>query len=134
MPEFILHPRLEADALFVADWALSRVLAMNDARFPWILLVPRRAGCVEIADLSTDDRAMLIEEIARASDGLKRSSGCAKLNIGALGNQVSQLHVHVVGRNPGDEAWPGAVWGHGRPRPYAKSGAEDFIAAFVNAC
>ncbi|HVZ92018.1 MAG TPA: HIT family protein [Rhizomicrobium sp.] len=134
MSEFVLHPRLEADTLFVADWALSRVLAMNDARFPWVLLVPRRAGCVEIADLPASDRVMLIEEIARASEGLKRSTACAKLNIGALGNQVTQLHIHVVGRNAGDEAWPGAVWGYGRPRPYATRQAADFIAAFVNAC
>src|SRR5215469_1720110 len=109
---FTLDPRLAADTAFVSDWPLSRVLLMNDARYPWLVLVPRRAGAVEIVDLSASDRALLIEEIARASEILRRLPGVSKLNVGALGNLVPQLHVHVLGRHSGDPAWPGPVWGH----------------------
>ncbi|HWA89575.1 MAG TPA: HIT family protein [Rhizomicrobium sp.] len=115
---FALHPRLDADTVFVADWSLSRVLLMNDARYPWIVLVPRRADAVEIFDLDEADRAVVVEEIARASQGLKAFGGAAKINIGALGNLVPQLHVHVVARKPGDAAWPGPVWGQGSAVPY----------------
>ena len=128
MSEFILHPRLEADTLFVADWTLSRVLAMNDVRFPWLVLVPHRAGLSEIHDLSAPDRAVLIEEVARASAALKSLTGAAKINVGALGNLVPQLHVHVVARNPGDPEWPGPVWGQGTAEPYEAAAQAAFIA------
>lgn len=117
MSSFTLHPRLEADTAFAADWPLCRVLAMNDARYPWLVLVPRRADAVEIFDLDEKDRAILVEEIARAAQGLKRLSDASKINVGALGNLVPQLHVHVVARNPGDAAWPGPVWGQGQAVP-----------------
>lgn len=118
MDRFVLHERLAADTVFIADWALSRVLLMNDARYPWLILVPRRAGPVEAHDLVPADRVVLAEELCRASAGLKALTGAAKINVGALGNLVEQLHIHVVARNPGDAAWPGSVWGHGRPEPY----------------
>lgn len=125
---FALHPRLAADTLFVADWRLSRVLMMNDTRFPWLILVPRLSGACEIHDLAETERAILIDEIARAGSGLKRWTGAARINVGALGNIVSQLHVHVVARDPCDDAWPGAVWGHGQPLPYAVAVGELRIA------
>ncbi len=106
---FTLHPRLAADTSFIADWPLCRVLLMEDARYFWLVLVPRRDGVTEITDLSAEDRALLMEETARAGEIIK---GGAKLNIGALGNLVTQLHLHVVARHPGDPAWPGPVWGH----------------------
>jgi diadenosine tetraphosphate (Ap4A) HIT family hydrolase len=115
---FRLHPRLEADTAFVADWPLCRVLLMNDARYPWLILVPRRASAVEITDLATDDRALLMTEMARAGLVVRGVPGVAKLNIGALGNLVPQLHIHIVGRQAGDPAWPGPVWGHSPPTPY----------------
>jgi diadenosine tetraphosphate (Ap4A) HIT family hydrolase len=118
MHRFELHARLEADTLFVADWALSRVLLMNDARFLWLVLVPRRAGITELHELAHAERMVLIEEIARAGRELKAITGAAKINIGALGNLVPQLHVHVIARTPDDSAWPGAVWGHGTPLLY----------------
>lgn len=130
---FPLHPRLAADTVFVADWALSRVLAMNDARYPWLILIPRREGATEIFDLTAEERRMMIEEIARASDGLKTLTAAAKINVGALGNLVSQLHVHIVARNPGDAAWPGPVWGQGTARPYEPIAIDAFVRKLVNA-
>jgi diadenosine tetraphosphate (Ap4A) HIT family hydrolase len=114
---FALDPKLAADTSFVCDWPLSRVLLMEDGRYFWLVLVPRRDGVTEITELSTEDRAQLMEEAARAG-GIIRKAGAVKLNIGALGNLVPQLHLHVVGRAPGDPAWPGPVWGHSRPAPY----------------
>lgn len=128
---FELHPRLAADTLFVADWPLCRVLLMNDARYPWLVLVPRRAGLVEVIDLAPQDRAVLMEEIARASRAVRAAMPDAKLNIGALGNLVPQLHVHVLGRMPGDEAWPGLVWGQGTAIPHAQP---DKRLAFFRNC
>ena len=133
MAEFTLHPRLEADTALAADWPLSRVLLMNDARYPWLILVPRRAGAVELFDLDPVDRVQLTDEIARAAQTLKRISFAAKINVGALGNLVPQLHVHVVARNPGDPAWPGPVWGHSPAQPYDNAARTSFIATFVNA-
>ncbi|HEY2071752.1 MAG TPA: HIT domain-containing protein [Rhizomicrobium sp.] len=112
MESFVLHERLTADTAPVADWALSRVLLMNDARYPWLILVPRRAGLVELHDLKHAERLVLMEEMARAGAGLKTLPGIAKINTGALGNLVPQLHIHVVARRVGDPAWPGPVWGH----------------------
>ena len=133
MTAFELHPRLEADTHFVADWPLSRVLLLNDARYRWLVLVPRRKDAVELFDLQLFDRATLTEEISRASETLKRLLKAAKINIGALGNLVPQLHVHVVARNPGDPAWPGPVWGHSPPLAYDAPVRDAFIAQFLKA-
>jgi diadenosine tetraphosphate (Ap4A) HIT family hydrolase len=130
---FSLHPRLAADTAFVADWDLSRVLVMNDCRYPWLILVPRRDGVTEVFDLEPSDRAVMIEEIARAGAALKRLTGATKLNVGALGNVVSQLHVHLVARNPGDAAWPGPVWGHGVAHPYEPLALAAFVARLLSA-
>jgi diadenosine tetraphosphate (Ap4A) HIT family hydrolase len=116
---FALDARLAADTLFLADLALCRVLLMNDSRFPWLILVPRRAGLTELHDLAAPERALLIEEAAQAGERLKALAGAKKINIGALGNVVAQLHVHIVARREGDVAWPGPVWGFGAPAPYA---------------
>ena len=118
LEKFALHPKLEVDSTFVAEWPLSRVLLMNDARYPWLILVPRKADLTELHDLQPADRMALIEEISRASERLKAISGAAKINVGALGNLVPQLHIHVVARRPGDPAWPGPVWGQGAAEPY----------------
>ena len=112
---FVLHPRLAADTSFIADWPLCRVLLMEDARYFWLVLVPRLGGMTEITELSAEDRATLMEETVRAGAIIK---GAAKLNIGALGNLVPQLHLHVVARHPGDPAWPDPVWGHSPAVPY----------------
>ncbi|GAP64967.1 HIT family hydrolase, diadenosine tetraphosphatehydrolase [Mizugakiibacter sediminis] len=110
---FALDPRLAADTVFVADLPLSRLLLMDDARFPWLILVPRRAGLVEWSDLDRDAQHALLDEAQLAAAALRAVAPCDKLNIGALGNVVRQLHVHVVARRAGDAAWPGPVWGSG---------------------
>lgn len=125
---FLLHPRLAADTIFVEDWPLSRVLLLNDARYVWLALVPRRADAVELHDLLPADRTVLMEEIARAGAGLKALTGAAKINTGALGNIVPQLHIHVVARLAGDPAWPGPVWGHSPAEPYAPSARDEQLA------
>jgi diadenosine tetraphosphate (Ap4A) HIT family hydrolase len=115
---FALDPRLATDTRPVASLPLCDVLLMNDARYPWLILVPRRAGLVEIADLHDDEQAVLWQEVDRAAAALRAVAPCDKLNLGALGNIVRQLHVHVVARVEGDAAWPGPVWGHGQAAAY----------------
>jgi diadenosine tetraphosphate (Ap4A) HIT family hydrolase len=124
---FALHPTLARDTVEVARLPLCRVLLMNDRRFPWLILVPERGerdSVREIYELAVVDRAELIEEIARASEVLKRLFQPDKLNVGALGNIVPQLHVHIVARTATDPAWPGPVWGSGTPVPYEENGLE----------
>jgi diadenosine tetraphosphate (Ap4A) HIT family hydrolase len=127
---FVLHTRLEADTFFIADWPLCRVLLMNDARYPWLVLVPRRDGMTELTDLTIADRAVLMEEIARAGEAVRAMPGITKLNVGALGNLVPQLHVHIVGRHSSDPAWPTPVWGHGPAVPY-ETAARDAVIGMV---
>jgi len=127
MPEWSLHPQLERDTVAVGDLALCRVLAMNDADYPWLILVPRRAGAVEIADLGVD-AAGLMEEILLASRVLKAVTGCDKLNIAAIGNVVPQLHVHIVARWKNDPLWPKPVWGHATSRPGDKAAFARFVS------
>jgi diadenosine tetraphosphate (Ap4A) HIT family hydrolase len=115
---FTLDPRLAADTVPLTDLPLCRVLLMNDARFPWLILVPTRPDLCEITDLDPAQRLVLWDEIARASDLLGAEFSPTKINIGALGNIVRQLHVHIVARFDGDAAWPGPVWGAGIAEPY----------------
>ncbi len=117
---FTLHPTLARDTVEVTRLPLCRALLMNDRRFPWLILVPEREAVREIHQLSPADRTALVEEIARASEALERLFQPDKLNVGALGNIVPQLHVHVVARSAGDPAWPGPVWGSGPAAPYAE--------------
>ncbi|MEA1831667.1 HIT domain-containing protein [Methylobacterium durans] len=117
-PDFTLDPRLAADTVPVGDLALSSVLLMDDARFPWLILVPRRGGASEITDLGADDSSLLWEEIRLATGVMQALSRPDKVNVAALGNVVAQLHVHVVGRFRSDPAWPGPVWGQGERKPY----------------
>ena len=119
---FTLHPRLAADTAVIVDWPLSRVLVMNDSRFVWIVLVPRRSDVSELFDLDDASRSILTNEIVRVAQRIKAwaytRGACDKINIGMIGNLVPQLHVHVVARNRGDAAWPGTVWGVGKAIPY----------------
>ena len=115
---FLLAPRLEADSQFLIDWPLSQVRLMDDTRFPWLILVPRRPGLEEWTELKVEESAQLAEEIGRAGQALARIFSPTKLNIGALGNIVRQMHVHVIARFETDAAWPGPVWGQGARIPY----------------
>jgi len=133
MTDFVLHERLAADTVLVNNWPLSRVLLMNDARFPWLILVPRCSDVTELFQLSQKERRELMEEIAQAAKTLKAVSSAAKINVGALGNMVPQLHVHVVARNPGDPAWPGPVWGHGAAVAYETAARDALLAKLRSA-
>jgi diadenosine tetraphosphate (Ap4A) HIT family hydrolase len=127
--DFTLHPRLAADTVELARWPLCRVLLMNDARFPWLILVPARPGLREIHDLPALERSLLIEEIARASSLVQKAFTAHKTNVAALGNQVPQLHVHVIARLEGDAAWPKPVWSVGTAQPMPDAEREVRIAA-----
>jgi diadenosine tetraphosphate (Ap4A) HIT family hydrolase len=123
-----LHPQLCADTAFVCDLPLSRLVAMNDANFPWLILVPRRAGLSELFDLGAD-QAALADEIALVSRALKEQTRCDKLNVAAIGNVVPQLHIHIVARTSGDALWPKPVWGAAPPRAYDAAALERFVTA-----
>ncbi len=130
---FELDPRLAHDTAFIADWPLCRVLLMDDARFPWLVLVPRRVDLAELDDLDETDNTRLMHEIRRAMETLRGVVACDKINVGALGNIVRQLHVHVVARREGDAAWPGPVWGHGPTQRYTPATPEGLIARLRSA-
>jgi diadenosine tetraphosphate (Ap4A) HIT family hydrolase len=117
--KFVLDPRLEADTSELGELDLCKVLLMDDARFPWVVLVPKRADLVEIIDLGSADLVRLIEEIATASGVLEAATSPHKLNVAALGNVVRQLHVHIIARFENDAVWPAPVWGKGEREPYA---------------
>lgn len=116
---FEIDARLVADTIELTDLALCRVLLMNDARFPWLILVPKCAGLREIHELDEWQQAVLMQEVVRAQRALTRVFAPDKLNVGALGNVVPQLHIHVIARFRGDEAWPGPVWGRPGAMPHA---------------
>lgn len=134
MPDVPIDPRLTASSVAVCDLPLCRVRLQDDARWPWLVLIPRVAGVTEIEQLSADNRFRLVEEAVRAGEAVRAvgralGSPVEKLNVGALGNVVPQLHVHVLGRRSGDPAWPGPVWGFGEARPYPADRAAAAIAA-----
>ena len=120
MTAFNLDPRLRDDSIPVADLGLCSLRLMDDRRFPWLLLIPRRPGCVELLDLQAEDQAQLGREILAVSGALKDRLQPDKLNVAALGNQVAQLHVHVIARFRDDAAWPGPVWGVGQALPWGE--------------
>jgi diadenosine tetraphosphate (Ap4A) HIT family hydrolase len=110
-----LDPRLAADTAPICDLPLCHVLLMRDARYPWLILVPHRDGLTELDELTQEDSAQLMREIVMATRVMRGFAGVEKVNVGALGNIV---HIHIVGRRAGDYAWPGPVWGAGRPSAY----------------
>lgn len=126
--DFALDARLAADTCAVISLPLCDVLLMNDARYAWLVLVPRQFEVSEVAQLSDDDQMVMWREVNQAAVALRSTARCEKINIGALGNIVQQLHVHVVARNSGDTAWPGPVWGHGKAVAYEQQAQEKLIA------
>ncbi len=131
MSGFLLDPRLAADSVFVADGPLSQVRLMDDTRFPWLLLVPRVADASEWIDLDGGQQRLLLAEINQLSQLLRAEPGVAKLNLGALGNIVRQLHLHLVGRHEGDAAWPGPVWGSGPAQRFAPDALAGHVAGWA---
>jgi diadenosine tetraphosphate (Ap4A) HIT family hydrolase len=125
---WVLDPQLERDTAKIGDMALCRTLLINDANYPWLLLVPRRPHIRDIIDLDAGDQVQLMSEITQAARALKAITGCHKINIAALGNVVPQLHVHIVARSRGDAAWPKPVWGAVLPRAYDDALLQELLA------
>jgi diadenosine tetraphosphate (Ap4A) HIT family hydrolase len=125
---FALDPQLAHDTLVIGDLPLSRVLLMNDANFPWLIIVPRRAGTAEVFDLTPADQMRLMAEIARVGELLKEVTGCDKINTAAIGNIVPQLHVHIIARSRSDAAWPRPAWGALPACPYDEAARECLLA------
>ena len=132
-PGFELDGRLEADSVPLIWLGLCELRLMDDKRWPWLILVPRRGGIEEIHDMTPLDQAMLTFEVNLVAEALKRTSGCLKINTAALGNVVRQLHVHVIARNEGDTNWPGPVWGHGQREPYRLDDRRRFADTILSA-
>ena len=124
---FTLNSKLEADTFFICDLKISRLLLMNDSNYPWLILVPRQDGLVELTDLNFDEQTEILREINLLGKILKESFAVEKLNIGALGNVVKQLHIHVIGRFQNDASFPKPVWGSVAAKPYTELAAQDLI-------
>lgn len=123
---FFLDSKLKADTFFVTDLKISRVLLMNNANYPWLILVPRRPDLVELTDLTFDKQIEVLREINLVSQILQRKFQPHKLNIGALGNVVRQLHIHVIARFENDAAFPKPVWGEAS-KPYEQKDVQDLV-------
>ncbi len=124
---FILNSRLQADTFFIADLKISRLLLMNDSNYPWLILVPRMVDLIELTDLSFEDQIEVLREINLVGKILQQNFGAEKLNIAALGNVVSQLHIHVIARKKNDATFPKPVWGNAIAKPYTEQDAQDII-------
>ena len=124
---FTLNPVLARDCIQITNLHLSKMLLMNDQRYPWLIRVPRRTAITEIHHLPIEDQRILFNEITEVAKFLEEEFRSTKINIGAIGNIVPQLHVHLVGRKSDDAAWPNPVWGHSSPINYKNSEAIQII-------
>ena len=124
---FELHPRLMADTFEICELGQSKLLLMNDARYLWCIIVPKIAGAVEWHDLDETTANAVFKETMVVSGAIKTLEAIDKINIGAIGNVVSQLHIHVIGRKIGDAAWPAPVWGNGIAEAYSDIDAKNII-------
>jgi len=115
---FELDCRLQNDTILLGDFPLCRLLLMNDSTYPWFILVPRRDSSREIHHLADEDQQQLWQESSHLAGWMEAAFDFDKLNVAALGNVVSQLHLHHVGRRVDDPTWPGPVWGQRPPEPY----------------
>ena len=130
--QFRADPAFEAGSVEVADWPLCQVRLQDDARFPWLILIPRRAGLTELDQLQPADLNLLMAEVLRAGDAVRDLGRMVdrpveKLNVAALGNVTAQLHVHVIGRRSDDPVWPHPVWGRGTAEPWSPTIRETLI-------
>ena len=133
LSDFQLDERLARDSDLVTKIGLCELRLMKDARWPWLVLVPQRPDVSEVFDLTPLDQTMLTFETVLVAETLKAVTGATKINIGALGNIVRQLHVHVVARSEGDPNWPGPVWSHGAAEPRSAEETKAFAAKLLDA-
>ena len=124
----------DAGSVLACDWPLSQVRLQDDARFPWLILIPRLEGVVDLDDLTAEQRAVLMEETVRAGAvvramGQRSMRPVEKLNVAAIGNVTAQLHIHIVGRRRDDSLWPDPVWGRGPASPYAPEVRDEILTA-----
>lgn len=133
-PELNVDPRIEASSILIGDLSLCQVRLQNDARFPWLVLLPKRAGLTELTELSEAEHANLRNDllttealVRRAAEVLERP--VSKLNIANLGNIVAQLHIHVIARHDQDAAWPGPVWGFGAAETFTSAQQDALVEA-----
>ncbi|KGD98189.1 MULTISPECIES: HIT family protein [Rhizobium/Agrobacterium group] len=133
LSDFELDGRLARDSDLVTVLGLCQLRILKDSRWPWLMLVPQRNGMVEIFDLTPLDQALLAFETNTVAAALKEATGATKVNVGALGNIVRQLHVHVIARFEGDPNWPGPVWGFGQAVPYDEPQKQDFLKKLIEA-
>jgi diadenosine tetraphosphate (Ap4A) HIT family hydrolase len=131
LPAFDLDERLARDSLLVAPIGLCQLRLLNDCRWPWLVLVPQRNGISEAFDLTPLDQVMLSFETNLVATALKKVTGATKINVGALGNIVRQLHVHIIARTEGDANWPGPVWGYGKAEPWDEADRDNFAARIL---
>ena len=127
MSEFVLDERLQRDSDCLLRLGLCQLRLIRDSRWPWLVLVPQRAGVSEIFELTPLDQAVLTFEMNMVAAALQKVTGADKVNVGALGNIVRQLHVHVIARKEGDANWPGPVWGFGTAEPWDEGARNDFV-------
>jgi diadenosine tetraphosphate (Ap4A) HIT family hydrolase len=128
MALFTLDPRLQQDTLYIAEFSLCKVLLMNDARYPWVILVPKITGLTEIFQLDAAGQQQLMVESNFVAQKLKQVIQADKMNVAALGNVVSQLHIHHVARFIQDDTWPAPVWGKGETIAYTQAESDAVIA------
>ncbi|MCX4187698.1 HIT domain-containing protein [Methylophaga sp. OBS4] len=124
---FSLHGRLAQDCFTLGQFALSEVLLMNDYRYPWVILVPRRADISEIYQLTVAEQQQLLHESSFVASQMATYFKADKMNIAALGNVVPQLHLHHIARYKTDASWPDPVWGKGQAEPYGEQARQDAI-------
>lgn len=125
---FHLHPQLASDSIEVGEFRLSKLLIANDSRYPWFILVPQREDVSEMFQLDQGDREQLMKESCWLSEALKDGFAAHKINVAALGNMVSQLHVHHIARYRDDAAWPAPVWGKLPAVPYTPEQLDERVA------
>lgn len=125
--DFKLHPQLQQDTLFIEHLKISDLRLMNDERFPWLVLIPRKNNIIELHDLEKKELIDLLDEITSVSKTLQRLFQADKMNIATFGNIVPQLHVHIIARFKTDPAWPKPVFGFEAPVPYSTNKAQQMI-------
>ena len=132
MSDFKLHSQLAADTFKVLTLEVSQLLLMNDARYPWLILVPQVSNMRDLHNLPAKQYQAVTQEITQVSEGLESIAEAHKMNVGALGNMVPQLHIHIIARQIDDAAWPAPVWGVGEIQPYSQDAADTLIQQLVS--